>query len=359
MFYKSIIRSLLDFGLILYGQASRTELKKLVTFSNKCLRRIIGALPSTPITALSAEVCEPPLPVRLSKLAVNKIINLHHSGSFLLAKIAALTEAFLTEKHWLKNNSPPIVSAFLAVTPDIHSVHKSNISPTLKLDYPRATTSLTTIYLRDYSEYPPQIVNELFMADITTAVPGSQLIFTDGSLLEGQVGCAIYDPSAKVEKMFSLPSQASIFTAEMYALVCALEYIATLKGTRFAVVSDSMSSIKQLERFHPNSKCDYLVTRIVNIVCTLRHRHIQTAFCWCRGHCGIKGNDKVDQLAKRATTAGQYQDIKLPKTDAKRTLNKRLVEWRNWYNSGTAGNFYKSLHPELRSIPWFATSKFG
>jgi len=55
MFYKSFIRSKLDYGSTLYGSASKLQLQKIEIFQNKCLQLIIGALNSTPVTALDAE----------------------------------------------------------------------------------------------------------------------------------------------------------------------------------------------------------------------------------------------------------------------------------------------------------------
>ena len=50
-------------------------------------------------------------------------------------------------------------------------------------------------------------------------------IFTDGSVLDNNVGATFVIPTLKVERSFYLGSNLSIFTAELAGIVMALEYI--------------------------------------------------------------------------------------------------------------------------------------
>lgn len=58
--YKATIRSLIDYGSVVYGGASNTLLNKLEVVHHKCIRICIGFLRSTPINVLLAESGELP-----------------------------------------------------------------------------------------------------------------------------------------------------------------------------------------------------------------------------------------------------------------------------------------------------------
>jgi len=69
IFYKSFIRSKLDYGSVFYASASHSQLSKLDRLQNKALRFIIiGAINSTPIPALSSETGISPLEFRRNLL---------------------------------------------------------------------------------------------------------------------------------------------------------------------------------------------------------------------------------------------------------------------------------------------------
>ena len=60
-FYKSYVRSLLDYACQFYGVASQTHLSKIEKIKSKCLRLCVGYLSSTTINVIEAENAEPPL----------------------------------------------------------------------------------------------------------------------------------------------------------------------------------------------------------------------------------------------------------------------------------------------------------
>ena len=59
--YRSLVRSKLDYGCIVYGSASKTALAKLYPVHNQGLRLSLGAFRSSPVESLYVEAHEPPL----------------------------------------------------------------------------------------------------------------------------------------------------------------------------------------------------------------------------------------------------------------------------------------------------------
>ena len=68
--YRSLVRSKLDYGCIVYGSASKTALAKLDPVHNQGLRLSLGAFRSSPVESLYVEAHEPPLEIRREKLAL-------------------------------------------------------------------------------------------------------------------------------------------------------------------------------------------------------------------------------------------------------------------------------------------------
>ena len=73
--YRSLVRSKLDYGCIVYGSAGPDTLKKLDPVHNQGLRLSLGAFRSSPVESLYVEAHEPPLEVRREKLIYNICLN--------------------------------------------------------------------------------------------------------------------------------------------------------------------------------------------------------------------------------------------------------------------------------------------
>ena len=74
--YRSLVRSKLDYGCIVYGSASKTALAKLDAVHNQGLRLSLGAFRSSPVESMYVEAHEPPLEIRREKLALQYILKL-------------------------------------------------------------------------------------------------------------------------------------------------------------------------------------------------------------------------------------------------------------------------------------------
>ena len=158
------------------------------------------------------------------------------------------------------------------------------IVPTVCFDlctYKKSDTD-PTLYRLHYSE-----LLESFM-DYTH-------IFTDGSNDGDKTAAAFICQSFEFSKR--LPDKASIFTAELEAIVSALRYIKiTTKNNTFVVFGDSKSALQALL-----SKWDHpTVQTIMRFLVFLHTVHKTVIFCWLPSHMGISGNERADSAAKAA-----------------------------------------------------------
>ena len=129
-------------------------------------------------------------------------------------------------------------------------------------------------------------------------------VYTDGSKIDERVGAA-----AVINHQFRngettcrqlskrLPNNSTIFAAEATAITLALNYYQHMDPVQHDVViySDLMSCLQAIEGEDTDNP---LICQIMNLLWALSDKGICVRFCWVPSHCGIEGNEIVDQLAK-------------------------------------------------------------
>ena len=130
-------------------------------------------------------------------------------------------------------------------------------------------------------------------------------VYTDGSKMNEIVGAA-----AVINRRFQngettcqqlsnrLPDNSTIFAAEATAISLALNYYQHMGPVHHDVVvySDSMSCLQAIEGEDTENP---FICHIMNLLRSLSDKGTRLRFCWVPSHCGIDGNERVDQLAKR------------------------------------------------------------
>ena len=71
MLYRAIVRSKLDYGFIVYGTASNTNIRQLNSIHNSGLRLALGAFYTSPVSSVYTEANEAPLEERRLKLSMH------------------------------------------------------------------------------------------------------------------------------------------------------------------------------------------------------------------------------------------------------------------------------------------------
>ena len=118
LFYRACVRSLIDYGCLVYGNASISLLKKLDVIHNKCIRLCVGLLNDTPINALLSEAGEIPLFIRRQKLGIAFILNCYRKSSPIIGRIQKLFILDMTAKYWILKNSPMLVTCYYLIKED-------------------------------------------------------------------------------------------------------------------------------------------------------------------------------------------------------------------------------------------------
>ncbi|GFS77436.1 putative RNA-directed DNA polymerase from transposon X-element [Trichonephila clavipes] len=135
-------------------------------------------------------------------------------------------------------------------------------------------------------------------------------VYTDGSKTAGHVGCDVVFNNTILS--FTLHNSMSAFSAELTALLVALQHILISNHRHFRVYTDSTSALESLhfltEHRHPT------VTEILLLLRKLERKGFDIIFSWVPGHVGILGNEQADTAARSVSDPMQqpvcYRDLK-------------------------------------------------
>nr|CAI5836564.1 unnamed protein product [Callosobruchus analis] len=189
---------------------------------NNALRLCLGAMKSTPVEPLRIESLEYPLKIRRELIASKFILKNRVKQNELSTRIVELNVNDLTNKYWIKKQSPPLCSAF-----------RSTAEQELRLEQfevPKETSnffhmlSKQEIITPEFNQNVPNVSSST-LSETLDQFQNYELIFTDASKSNEGTGCAFYVASNGTSKMFKLSESTSIFSAEAIGILKAIEYV--------------------------------------------------------------------------------------------------------------------------------------
>ena len=333
LLYRSLIRSRLDYASIVYDLASNSAKRPIDTVHHAGVRIATGAFRTTPIVSLLVEADEAPLALRRQELSMRYSCKLAQNPAN-----PAYAVVFCEQVEHRLHHSQGALSfgSRVKLLLDACGVCKEDIlkqectaeSP-WQLSMPRVDTSLTA---RHKGVDLPQVLLSGALERIQE-YEGYTAVYTDGSRLSNGVGCAAVCGDSC--RSYPLPPCASIFTAELHAIILALLFILSSSSRMFLILSDSLSSILSLRRFnhHP------ILQNIFILHNRIHQQGKRVVFCWIPAHVGIMGNERADRAAKRAAERDFYSyfyNFPIPYSDFNPIIHRFITSrWQHiWDNCG-------------------------
>ena len=339
--YDSMCRSKLDYGCQIYSSACATKLRELDVVHNMGLRICTGAFRTSPVESLYVDSNELPLDLRREELGLRYMTRLKSSPKNPTFKIFSECNPH----KFGSRSSKPFQIRLLQDLED-SSIQTQKIQPV------------------DHLSVPPWLVPEVKLCEKVVSRTGKsneeikaqfldhndkhlkhEQLFTDGSKSKEGVGCAVvHNGTSYVAK---LPDSASVFSAELTAIVQALELINQSKKREFVIYSDSWSAIESLRKFnsfHP------LIQKAQEWLFRFSCRKKSVCFCWVPAHVGIQGNETADKEAKSACSLSNYQIKKVPHSDMRRTIKSYILQkWQERWSSPllTNNKKYKEIRDSI------------
>ena len=174
-------------------------------------------------------------------------------------------------------------------------------------------------------------------------------IFTDGSHINNRTGFGycIYSnkeesgPELLAEGNGFLGQHATVFQAETHAIEAAIQHLEHLttnniipNNSHVTIHSDSQSTLKALANEPTHSKTTLSCQNTLQNACSQRKITLR----WVKAHCGIQGNERADQEAKKGAIhriSGPEPWLPLPTTFFKKAI-KKLIDFHwtaRWQNN--------------------------
>ena len=335
--YRSLVRSKLDYGCFIYGSARKSYLRCLDSIHHLGLRLALGALRTSPVESLYVEANEAPLSLRREKLALQYFTKLQSCPSnpaFDCTINPKYQECFARKESAIPTFGIRLKSVLENSGFSNNNVHQTIIPeiPPWTLYRPRVNLELSNLSKRD----TPSLVFIQKFNEIKNDHSYCTPIYTDGSKDNDRVGCGtvIHNSSFKQR----LPSNASIFTAEVTAIDLALDAITESDDDYFIIFSDSLSVLLSLH----NMKLDNpLILKLLEKLHHLSCAQKTIYLCWIPSHIGIRGNEAADLAAKESLnldiTASQ-----VPYTDLKCYINHFISnKWQERWSSCANNKLFK------------------
>jgi ribonuclease HI len=143
-------------------------------------------------------------------------------------------------------------------------------------------------------------------------------IYTDGSLKEEQVGCAVVMPSYTLK--YRLLPQTTIFNAEIFAISKAMEQPNEKNCSRI-IMTDSLCSMTALEKVFPSKNS--MENKILNM---LAEKGKSLKLMWVPAHTG---KDALNEDILPGTKATEIDWKRLLKNAARRIFENKWMTSEN------------------------------
>lgn len=336
--YKSLIRPILEYGCEAFDSASDSLKANLDSIQYKALKICTGAIKGTSLVSLQVESGDPPLKIRRSFLTkVYALViraNEEHPNNDLFLDNWQKHYYFQEPLDIKRGNLHRPFEARIEDTH--HCIFKSTPPPWPFWDYVPIDTSVTIHSLCQGIDNNYNI-RDIAVREINSVWKSYLHIYTDGSVNKktAQVGCSFVIPSFHYARGFKLPGECSSYTAELVAMLMALEWIEEVKPLSVVIFSDSLSGIQGVSNFDSNNK---IICEIQRLYKCLSEQGIFVVLAWVPGHVGIFGNEWADSVAKKAAVR-RKEDIPVPIhiSEIKSYYKKLMVsEWQNQWSTSTA-----------------------
>jgi len=300
--YKALVRSIVDYGLIIYGGTCDSNITKIDRSLRATLRLILGAPRSTPVSVLYAELGLEPTSDRRTWLTARYIFQLdtkplnaaYHSNYYIVNN---------NSSKWKPRSTPCLVNTTRQLREigfEIFETVPDFIAP-VKCPPPWKKTASTLFFPMPKKEaaQQQQLARSLFREWQDGIPENALLLYTDGSYNEEKdtTASAVYAPQDHYEAAWSLSKGSSVFSSELLAIGKALEHVYAKDNPppEIYILSDSKAAISAITSlkliFNP-----HCLSILNNIEC-LQAVGSRVTLVWIPSHVGIVGNEKADSLA--------------------------------------------------------------
>ena len=336
--YRTIVRSRLDYGAIIYSAARISTLGKLNPIHHQALRLCSGAFRTSPVHSLYTDCHEPSLYFRRSYLAIKYYFNLKSKNLEPYNNILRDQYTFLYQAR------PTCTLPFgMRVRQLMEEWNVGDVSVTTSdcSAFP-PWQDISFHFENPFNHFNKNEINNTVLKQIYQNFKSNyrnyHYIYTDGSKADnaGYVGCAL--TCDHFIKSYRLHNMFSIFSAELQAIHYALLHIQMHNLKKSIIFTDSLSSLQSLASLNLQSHA--LISKILKLHNYLSCKGYKIIFSYVPSHTGIKGNEIADVAAK---SASNLSNDPIPINDISTSVRSIMI--KNWQNQWS-----REIHNKLFSV---------
>ncbi|KAJ8955141.1 hypothetical protein NQ318_009034 [Aromia moschata] len=266
--YTAIVRPVITYGAIVWWPGTRTDKarKQLDKVQRLACLGITSAMRTAPSRAIEVLTGLPPLHLVIEHEAMRSAYRLTGLGHWIGEE---QTTGHATIWNKATKNCPVLLMLQDRVEPTICPSPKLGIQIPSRDDWDNTNN---------------------------TICQNGIIWFTDGSKIGDKAGAGVYGKTTRTKLSFALGSYASVFQAEIYAiLACGMEILKTAPKRRtIQLCTDSQAALMAIESSKVKSRLVLDCKKILNDLASC-NRVILT---WVPGRSGVAGNEEADRLAR-------------------------------------------------------------
>ena len=331
--YIMLLKPMIEYGIEIFSSAAKTYMHQIEVLQNSAIRTATGAFKSSPIPSIHSYSGIKPLKYFIEtkmlnyylRVKVNELHPLHEILNDEHPPKSYLTRAKLLVQEYDLNLNLLDAEPY----PDDPPWGRKNIEICTEMfEYKRNRNTQQEMKYR-YEQHLMQHNEQLN-------------IYTDGSKIDNGVGYS-YSIEDNIISATISPI-ATIFTAELLAILDAIIYVKNnINHLHINIITDSKSAIQAIDKLNNRNP---IVNQII-LETTQSDKLIN--LCWVPSHCGVPGNEAVDNAARTAASNAIISNRKIPRDDFK-TYIKQTSKMR-WKNSWQAINGNKLRHIKDSTTP--------
>ena len=234
--YRSLIRSKLDYGSIVFMKAQDDILKPLDVIHHAGIRLALGAFKSSPVESLYVEANELPLSLRREELAMKYALKIRSNKNNptyqSLFDIDDHKEKFIQVEEDAAPRNMPLESSSLYLD-KLFQDAEIDIDCIKPIKFPKFPAYIAKPVDVCFSllDYPKKENNPAFLQakfrELLPSYDGYHHIYTDGSKEEEVASYGLWCDAKEEGYSARIRNGSSIFTAELEGIKFALRYIRT------------------------------------------------------------------------------------------------------------------------------------
>ncbi|XP_029159682.1 uncharacterized protein LOC114931710 isoform X1 [Nylanderia fulva] len=338
--YKSIVRSVMDYGLFVYSPTSKSVQLKLERGQFLGIRTALGYRNSTPNNVLIAESKVILLKDRALMLAKNFCSKIFKYGENTLRNSL---NNLLNKEMFARYRNPSFNKSTIGEaweytrrfsnrlgaqehTFEIWNMEYSSLTNAINIDFEIGKiikkkgkkSDCDISQIKGYRTLDIKMINEIkqrYKLDNKTFI-----MYTDGSkdITVQSTGAGIAIEEQDEGYYISLPKECTIFTVEAIAISTALKIAESRRNSfnNVVIFFDSKSVLQAISQNNINVYKNKYVLEIRRLYSRFKDLYFKNIlFVWIPSHYGISGNEIADFLAKAGTQEPANVEFDIPIRD--------------------------------------------